>query len=203
MDGSRTVGEIIVDRLEGSGDLDAASVTELVILLRNEGFLEPPPMDAKAALAHRLHPHPGLLERLGVFAKTLRVDWTGADRHVRWGYRSILRPLFTPVGAALTAILAVGGFAAFLVAQSSGRFSIGDANAPLDSFDPAHPGFRPDVRARARPRSRAGALRPPDQECRVHALLRVSGVLRGCLGRADARAPGLGSSRPLSVPTPR
>ena len=134
MDGSRTVGEIIVDRLEGSGDLDAASVTELVILLRNEGFLEPPPMDAKAALAHRLHPHPGLLERLGVFAKTLRVDWTGADRHVRWWYRSILRPLFTPVGAVLTAILAVGGFAAFLVAQSSGRFSIGDANAPLDSL---------------------------------------------------------------------
>ena len=114
MDGSRTVGEIIVDRLEGSGDLDAASVTELVILLRNEGFLEPPPMDAKAAVAHRLHPHPGLLERLGVFAKTLRVDWTGADRHVRWWYRSILRPLFTPAGAVLTAIVAVGGFVAFL-----------------------------------------------------------------------------------------
>ena len=134
MDGRRTVGEIIVDRLEGTGDLDAASVTELVILLRNEGFLEPPPMDATAAVADRLHPPPGLLDRVAAFAKTLRLDWTGADRHVRWWYRSILRPLFTPAGAVLTAIVAVGGFVAFLIAQSSGRFSIGDANAPLDSL---------------------------------------------------------------------
>ena len=62
------------------------------------------------------------------------MDWTGADRHVRWWYRSILRPLFTPAGAVLTAVLAIGGFAAFLIAQFSGRFSIGEASAPLDSL---------------------------------------------------------------------
>jgi CRP-like cAMP-binding protein/Zn-dependent protease len=134
MDGSRSVGEIIVERLEGTGDLDASSVAELVVLLRNEGFLDPHPMNVTAAVADELHPPPRLREKLSAFAKTLRVDWSGADRHVRWWYRTILRPLFTPAGAALTAIPALGGFVAFLFAQFSGRFSIGEANAPLDSL---------------------------------------------------------------------
>ena len=64
-----------------------------------------------------------------------RSGWTGPEPIVTSdGGTHRPPPLFTPVGAVLTAILAVGGFAAFLVAQSSGRFSIGDANAPLDSL---------------------------------------------------------------------
>ena len=41
MDGTLTVGELIVEHLEGTGDLDAGAVTDLVTFLRGEGFLEP------------------------------------------------------------------------------------------------------------------------------------------------------------------
>ena len=35
MDGTRTVGELVVDHLEGTGDLDAGAVTDLVTFLAN------------------------------------------------------------------------------------------------------------------------------------------------------------------------
>ena len=41
MDGTRTVAEIVVDHLEGTGDLDASAVTDLVTFLLREGFLDP------------------------------------------------------------------------------------------------------------------------------------------------------------------
>jgi CRP-like cAMP-binding protein/Zn-dependent protease len=133
MDGSRTVGEIVVEHLEGTGDLDANAVTDLVTFLRREGFLDPQTIDVTALVADALQSTPSLADRFLNFARTLRLDWTGADRHVRWWYRTLLRPFFSRWGAIVTTILAVGGFVAFLVAQGSGRYSIGDANAPLDS----------------------------------------------------------------------
>jgi CRP-like cAMP-binding protein/Zn-dependent protease len=134
MDGTLTVGELILEHLEGSGDLDAGAVTDLVTFLRREGFLDPLTVDVPAALADALRPSPSSTDRLVTFAKTLRLDWLGADRHVRWWYRSLLHPLFTPVGIVLTAVIAISGFVAFLVANAQGRYSIGEANAPLDSL---------------------------------------------------------------------
>lgn len=134
MDGTLTVGELILEHLEGTGDLDAGAVTDLVTFLRREGFLEPRTVDVPAALADALRPRPSLMERVLVFVKTLRLDWVGADRHVRWWYRSLLHPLFSRIGVALTAIIALSGFIAFMVANAQGRYSIGQANAPLDSL---------------------------------------------------------------------
>ena len=74
------------------------------------------------------------MDRVTKFLKTLRLDWTGADRHVRWWYRTLLHPLFTRTGLIMTAIFALGGFIAFLVANAQSQFSIGGANAPLDSL---------------------------------------------------------------------
>jgi CRP-like cAMP-binding protein len=133
MDGSRTVAEIVVEHLGETGDLDANAVTDLVIFLRREGFLDPHRVDVAAQLAEAIRPKPSISDRILKFAKTMRLDWTGADEHVRWWYRAAIHPLFTPIGAVLTALLALVGFAAFLVAQASGRYSIGQANAPLDS----------------------------------------------------------------------
>jgi CRP-like cAMP-binding protein/Zn-dependent protease len=134
MDGTLTVGELILEHLEGSGDLDAGAVTDLVTFLRREGFLDPQTVDVPAALARALRPRPSPTDRLATFAKTLRLDWLGADRHVRWWYRSLLHPLFSRIGVVLTAIIALSGFVAFLVANAQGRYSIGEANAPLDSL---------------------------------------------------------------------
>jgi CRP-like cAMP-binding protein/Zn-dependent protease len=133
MDGRKTVGELVVEHLEGTGDLDAGAVTDLVTFLRREGFLEPLTVDIPVSLADAIRPRPKVSDRILTFAKTLRIDWTGADRHVRWWYRSALHPLFSRVGVALTALMALSGLVAFFVAQSSGRYSIGEANAPLDS----------------------------------------------------------------------
>lgn len=133
MDGSRTVAEIVVDHLENTGDLDANAVTDLVTFLMREGFLDPQRINVPAHLADALRPKPSISDRLLAFSKTLHVEWTGADRHVRWWYRTLLRPFFSRIGAVITVILAVAGLVAFVVVQASGRHSIGEANAPLDS----------------------------------------------------------------------
>ena len=73
------------------------------------------------------------------FVKTLKLDWEGADRHVRWWYRSILHPLFSRAGVILTAVLALGGFVAFLVANARGLYSIGQVECPARLPDPARP----------------------------------------------------------------
>ena len=134
MDGTRSVAEIVVEHLEGTGDLDASAVTDLVTFLRREGFLEPLTVDVPAAVGAAIRPTPTVSDRILNFAKTLRIDWTGADRHVRWWYTSPIRRLFSTTGACVTALIAVGGFIAFLFAHVSGRYAIGQANAPLDSL---------------------------------------------------------------------
>jgi CRP-like cAMP-binding protein/Zn-dependent protease len=134
MDGTLTVGELIVDHLEGTGDLDAGAVTDLVTFLRREGFLEPLTADVTAALADAIRPRPSVGDRVLTFLKTLRLDWMGADRHVRWWYRTLLHPLFSRIGVIVTAVMALSGFIAFLMVNGRGRYSIGQANAPLDSL---------------------------------------------------------------------
>ncbi len=134
MDGTSTVGELILEHLEGTGDLDAGAVTDLVTFLRREGFLEPRTVDAVETLAEAIRPRPSVMDRVTTFVKTLKLDWEGADRHVRWWYRTLLHPLFTRAGLILTALVAFGGFVAFLVAIEQKQYSIGGANAPLDSL---------------------------------------------------------------------
>jgi CRP-like cAMP-binding protein/Zn-dependent protease len=133
MDGDRTVGDIIVDRLESSGDFDATAVTDLVSLLLREGFLDPQPPDVPEMVSAKLHP-PRFRDRLATFVKELRIDWSGADRHVRWWYRVLLHPLFRPAGFVASGLVAIGGFVAFLSAHLSGRYGLSEANAPADSL---------------------------------------------------------------------
>ena len=85
-------------------------------------------------LAEAIRPRPSVTDRVTTFVKTLKLDWEGADRHVRWWYRTLLHPLFTRAGLILTALVAFGGFVAFLVAIEQRQYSIGGANAPLDSL---------------------------------------------------------------------
>jgi CRP-like cAMP-binding protein/Zn-dependent protease len=128
MDGSRTVGEIVVDRLEDDGDLDAGAATGLVMALQSGGFLDPHPPDVEEVLRSRLDPASPARRKLRGFAKTLSIDWSGADRLVKWWYRNLLRWVFTPVGAAIASLIAVGGLVAFIDIQD--RFSLA-GDSPL------------------------------------------------------------------------
>jgi CRP-like cAMP-binding protein/Zn-dependent protease len=123
MDGTRTVPEIIVERLEDEGDLDAAAATGLVMALQTGGFLDPHPPDVEESLKARLDPAPAWRRKLRGFAKTLSIDWSGADRLVKWWYRVLLRWVFTPVGAALASAIAVGGLIAFITVQDRFRLA--------------------------------------------------------------------------------
>ena len=54
MDGTQTVGELIVDRLQTDGDLDPGAVIGLVDALREGGFLEPARPDVRALMKDHL-----------------------------------------------------------------------------------------------------------------------------------------------------
>ncbi len=134
MDGSRTVAEIVVDRMEEEGDLDAGAATGLVMALQSGGFLDPHPPDVEGSLKDHLDPASTARRKLRTFAKTLSIDWSGADHLVKWWYRNLLRWCFTRVGASVAGLAAIGGFVAFIAVERSGRFGLGDSSAPAESL---------------------------------------------------------------------
>jgi CRP-like cAMP-binding protein len=133
MDGTRTVADIVVERMDEGGGLDAGAVVALVRSLHEGGFLDPSPIDVAAAVEDRLDPASPARRKLRTFARTLRVEWYGADRFVKRVYRWGLRYVFTPPVAALAIAVAVGGFVAFLSVQRSGRFTLETRSAPVES----------------------------------------------------------------------
>ena len=132
LDGTRTVGELIVERLNEDGDLDADAVVDLMQVLRLSGFLEPREVDVSEALETALKGR-GLGERLRRFVKTFTIEWTGADAFVRAIYRAGLRWLFRPAAVWVMALVALGGFATFVAVEHSGRYALGASAAPLAS----------------------------------------------------------------------
>jgi len=109
LDGTRTLGEIVVTQFDTSGDLDAATVIDLVRTLHSGGFLTDHYVDVDAAVTKAIAPT-GLQVRLTKFARTLKIEWSGAERLTQWCYRHGLRHLFRPAGIALSALVAVGGW---------------------------------------------------------------------------------------------
>jgi CRP-like cAMP-binding protein/Zn-dependent protease len=133
MDGSRSVGELVVERLGASGSIDADGVTELVLGLREHGYFDPPTPNLGTAVERHLRSTSGLVDSLARALRTLRIEWSGADRFVRILYRGGLRYLFAPSSVVVTMIVAVVGLAAFLRVATWGRFSIDAAAAPSEA----------------------------------------------------------------------
>jgi CRP-like cAMP-binding protein/Zn-dependent protease len=133
MDGTRTIGEIVVERLRDEGDMDVAEVVELVHILRQGGFLDPRPPDVDGALQAALHPVSPGRKRAREFAKTLMIHWEGADGFVRRVY-PLLRWAFTPAAAVVFAVIALSGLVAFVAVQTSGRYAFSPTRAPAESL---------------------------------------------------------------------
>ncbi len=134
MDGTRTVGDIVVQRFDGAGELDAGAVVVLVQSLHAGGFLDPRPLDVNALVADRLDPSSHARRKLREFAKTLRIEWSGADAFVSQLYRRGLWHLFRPAVATVAGAIAVGGFIAFISVERSGRFTLDSSSAPAESI---------------------------------------------------------------------
>ena len=134
MDGSRTVGELVVERMGAGGGLDAEPVTDLVIALYVGGFLDPAPIPTHELIADRLDPSSPSRKKLKKFGKTLSIDWKGADRLVRFCYRNLLRPFFWWPVAVVSGLLALAGLVAFFDLWGSGRFAdVFEGSAPAES----------------------------------------------------------------------
>ena len=133
MDGTRTVGELVVERMQEGGGLDAEPVTDLVLALHAGGFLDPPPIPTDELIADRLDPSSPARKKLKRFGKTLSIDWKGADRLVRFCYRTVLRPFFWWPVALASGLLAIAGLIAFLNVHASGDFSLNERSAPAES----------------------------------------------------------------------
>ncbi len=133
MDGSRTVGELVVERMEGGGGLDAEPVTDLVLALYSGGFLDPAPIPTDELIADRLDPSSPGRKKLKRFGKTLSIDWKGADRLVRFSYRYVLRPFFWWPVAVVSGVVAIAGLIAFLDVAIAKDFQIGSKNAAVES----------------------------------------------------------------------
>jgi CRP-like cAMP-binding protein/Zn-dependent protease len=133
MDGTRTVGDLVIERMEEGGGLDAEPVTDLVLALYSGGFLDPAPIPTDELIADRLDPSSPGRKKLKRFGKTLSIDWKGADRLVRFSYRYILRPFFWWPVALVSGVLALAGPAAFFDVHASGEFSLSDTSPPAES----------------------------------------------------------------------
>jgi putative peptide zinc metalloprotease protein len=125
LDGTRTVGQIVVDVLDDTGELDPGEIIDLVKLFFEGGFLADRPVDVYAAVERALHPST-LRSRLRRLARELAWDWPRAEGFVYAAYTKVLRHVFNPVGVALAAIVTVGGVFAFKGATSAHHYRLTD-----------------------------------------------------------------------------
>jgi len=124
MDGTRSVGEVVVERLRDGGSLDVTAATTLTRQLEVGGFLEGRYVDVDAATTRALHPRRPIRDGLASFLKTLSIEWRGAEGMVRWLYRHGLRVMFSPMGKAFAALLGLGGLVAFGAVLASHEFAL-------------------------------------------------------------------------------
>ena len=133
MDGSRTVEEIVLERMRESGDLEAGFVADLVTTLREENFFDERFQNVEASLNRTLHP-PTIGTRAVRLLKELSVDWFGAYRFVRWLYEHGLKHVFRPVALVFSTLLALFGFAVFLQTVHAKTFSFSSDKLALEGL---------------------------------------------------------------------
>jgi len=134
LDGTRTLKEIVVDRFEESGELELSGVADLVEALYRLNFLVPDFVDTYATISRRLDRTPALIRGMRNFARTLQIEWRGAERFVVAGYRYGLRWAFNRVFAAFMAIAALLGLVAFVALYRADRFPITGESAAATSL---------------------------------------------------------------------
>lgn len=133
MDGSRSIKDLVLERLEDEGDLDPASIAALIELLRVEGILDSSSINVQTLIEANLDPASPGRRKLREFTKTLRIGWDGAERFTKWAYRG-LKVFYRPAGIAISAVVAVAGLVALIVLARSGRFELELESAPTETF---------------------------------------------------------------------
>jgi len=128
MDGTRTVKDIVIERFTDSGEMELSGVADLVYQLRIGNFLTDTYEDLMASVKRALEP-PSARATARQFARTLSVEWNGANRLVEWNYRHVFRYFFRPWLALSALVAALAGGLAFISLYRSGRFSLSAESA--------------------------------------------------------------------------
>ena len=134
MDGTQTVGELIVDRLQDEGDLDPGAVIGLVEALRQSGFLDPARPDVRALVRDHLDRSSHGRRKLREFTRNLKIGWDDAERLVAGAYRAGLKVFFLVPVALVGAAVALGGLTCFVVVERSGRYTLSSTAAPAETI---------------------------------------------------------------------
>jgi CRP-like cAMP-binding protein/Zn-dependent protease len=134
MDGTQTVGELIVDRLQTDGDLDPGAVIGLVDALRQGGFLEPARPDVRSLVQDHLDRASRGRRKLREFSKSLRIGWDDAEGIVVGAYRGGLKLFFRAPVAIGGGLVAIAGLACFVDVERSNRYSLSATAAPAETI---------------------------------------------------------------------
>lgn len=124
MDGTRTVKEIVLTKLERSGELDLSPAADLVRTLFEGNFLGDAYMDVDAAVAGAIRPETTGRHKAREFVRSLTIEWQGADALVRWLHDHGLKVLFHRWLHVFLGLFAAAGVVAFVIVERSGRFSL-------------------------------------------------------------------------------
>jgi putative peptide zinc metalloprotease protein len=124
MDGTRTVKEIVLERLRESGDLELSTVADLVRQLYAGNFLDRRFSDVNGMVKRAMNPQSLFRRKASHFARTLSIEWSDADGLVRWLYDHGLKWFFNRVVALASLALALAGVVAFAFLVESERYSL-------------------------------------------------------------------------------
>jgi len=124
MDGTRTVKEIVIERFEGSGEIELTTVIDLVRQLYQGNFLEQGYVDVPSMVTRAMDPLTERRRKAQQFGKTLSIEWEGAHKLVRWLYDHGLKWAFRPVVLGLLIAAAVIGLGFFGDLLRTQRFSV-------------------------------------------------------------------------------
>ena len=124
IDGTRTVKEIVIERFEGSGEMELSAVIDLVQSLYQGNFLEQRYVDVPSMVARAMDPVTERRRKARQFGKTLTIEWEGAHRLAQGLYDHGLKWVFRPPVLVALAAIAVAGLGVFIDLLRDQRFAI-------------------------------------------------------------------------------
>jgi CRP-like cAMP-binding protein/Zn-dependent protease len=124
LDGERTLKQLVIERFRDSGEIDVNGAARLVRELEAGNFFDRPYVDTDAAVRRAIDPASVRRHKARQFARTLTVEWSGADRIVGWLYDHGVKVFFRRSMVVACTVLSVVGVLAFLELVASGRFSL-------------------------------------------------------------------------------
>jgi CRP-like cAMP-binding protein/Zn-dependent protease len=134
MDGTRTVEEIAIGRLQETGELEISGVADLVVTLYEGNILSRPFVDVDAAVTRALDPRATLGRKLRIFAKTLTFEWAGAQRLVKWLYDHGFRFFMDRWVVVATATISLVGAGMFFDVVHRKVFAFGGSSIALEGL---------------------------------------------------------------------